>query len=169
MAEQITPQLEDFSLACTFRTADGRRTAEVTNDTITVFEGPRIIAVTPTTDHHRRYPGSIWDVINGAVDEQVIELAQTLDFIASATARAARPELGALPLPLLVKRLSSDRAMRIMAEAYDFHRSMGDIPARAAGRAGARALRAAIPFVDEVIVIVVGQAVEAAYVAQHQN
>lgn len=65
-ADIFAPKIVDFVGAATWRTADGRRTAEVTNETITVFEGPRTIAVVPTTDEHRQYPGSIWEVIRDA-------------------------------------------------------------------------------------------------------
>ncbi|RPK32478.1 hypothetical protein EES39_38455 [Streptomyces sp. ADI92-24] len=49
-----------------YRTADGRRTAEVTETTITVFEGCKTIATVPATAHHHEYPGSVWEVINEA-------------------------------------------------------------------------------------------------------
>lgn len=57
----------------TYRTADGRRTAEVTASTITVFEGSKIIATVPATAHHHEYPGSVWKVIKEAVAPEVTE------------------------------------------------------------------------------------------------
>ncbi|GHH55010.1 hypothetical protein [Streptomyces candidus] len=72
-----------------YRTADGRRTAEVTETTITVFEGLKIIAVVPATEHHHEYPGSVWKVIREAVATPTPTVAEP-----TATVSTRHPDSG---------------------------------------------------------------------------
>ncbi|MFC8224101.1 hypothetical protein ACFUTY_38790 [Streptomyces sp. NPDC057362] len=153
-----------------FRTADGRRTAELTETTITVFEGGKIIAEVPATEVHREYPGTVWGVINSVTDPETIELAQMIDFIVSATTDVVRPAMAGLPVQFLTDRFTTDRALTTVANAYEANRNrFGFPPGRAAGLAGARLLRTTIAGVSDRVLIQVSRAVEAAYNSQRQH
>ncbi|WP_329021162.1 hypothetical protein [Streptomyces sp. NBC_01601] len=103
------------------------------------------------------------DPIAEATDMAMVE------FIASATAEAASPALYGLPLHFFMDRFTTDHARKIITDAYAFHQDQGDTPGRAAGRAGARLLRATVVIATESLAIQVGRAVEAAYSGQRQN
>ncbi|MFD3890826.1 hypothetical protein [Streptomyces microflavus] len=82
----------DTETTYTMRTADGKRSAEVTGTTITVFEGGRIIAIVPKTDEHRECPGSIWSVIAEAETSAPDEVAASEARILVAADEQADPE-----------------------------------------------------------------------------